>query len=140
VGQGLRLENWPARLNAAIEAQRHIPYVLGEEDCLKFACACAEALTGIDYYAPWRGRYRTRLESYRLMLEYAGGGLGKGADKLHGLDARRDLKNLHRGDWVLYRDENDDHLGICLGARAVGYQESGLTFFPLSLCIRGWAI
>jgi hypothetical protein len=138
----VRLDNWPARLDAAIEAQRHVPYVLGSEDCLKFACACCEAITGVDHYVHWRGRYKTKIEAYRLMLEYAGGGLGEGADKLHGLEARRDLKQLRRGDWVLYRDayQDDEHLGVCIGSKVAGYQETGLVFLPLSGCIRGWAI
>lgn len=135
----MRLDNWPARLNAVIEAQRDVPYELGTEDCLKFVCACAEAITGIDHYVHWRGRYRTKRDAYRLMLEYAGGGLGEGADKLHGLESRRDLKNLRRGDWVLYRDE-DEHLGVCVGSQVALYHETGLLFIPLSSCIRGWAI
>src|SRR6266508_3556525 len=64
-----RLPGWEDRLAEAIAAARAKPYVLGEHDCFRLACAVVRALTGEDRWPQWRGRYASKREALRLIAE-----------------------------------------------------------------------
>src|SRR5689334_10945784 len=66
-----RLEGWERRYQAVLDAFAGRPYVLGENDCFRLTCAMFEALTGIDHWPEFSGRYQTRRESLALIREYA---------------------------------------------------------------------
>jgi choline dehydrogenase-like flavoprotein len=140
VGQGLRHESWPLLLHREIEAARRKPYKLGTHDCFIFACACAKAMTGVDYFAKWGGRYDSRVAALRAIKSYAGAGLAEGIDKLLGAERRRTILQARRGDWILYRDQGGEHIGICMGARVFVLTPDGLGSVALRDCVTAWEI
>lgn len=98
-----RLKDWPERLSHALSQRGAL--VWSETDCACWAASSAEAVTGVDPAAPYRGRY----ESY-------GEGLA-----LIGLDGFRHMKHwadrwwprippamARRGDWAWVRDDAPD--------------------------------
>jgi hypothetical protein len=140
MGQGVRFPDWPERLQREIDAARNKPYRLGTHDCFIFACACALAMTGIDYRAKWGGAYDSRVAARRAIRAYAGAGLAEGIDKLLGADRRRTVLQARRGDWVLFKDQVDEHIGICIGQRVAVLAPDGLGFVALRDCITAWEI
>ena len=69
-----RLDLWPSRLAAVIEAAKDRPYQLGAWDCPLFVAECIEAMTGVDIRGEFHGRYHD-LESARAwMADFSGGG------------------------------------------------------------------
>lgn len=54
-----RQPGWRERLNAVIEAARRKPFEYGVFDCALFQADCVEALTGHDFAAADRGKYKT---------------------------------------------------------------------------------
>lgn len=61
-----RRPDWRARLLAYLSSVAAEPYVPGQHDCILFAAAGREALTGTDLMADWRGKYSTVPEGYRI--------------------------------------------------------------------------
>lgn len=59
-------------LPAFLESALRRPFAWGRFDCALFAGAWAEALTGVDAGAPWRGRYSTALGCARLLKREGG--------------------------------------------------------------------
>lgn len=75
----MRLDDWPERLSAMIEASRAQPAIVyGAHDCCTHAADGVLALTGRDIAAGWRGRYATPDEGLALA----------GAKTLRGLASR----------------------------------------------------
>lgn len=63
----MRLDDWPERLSAMIEASRaRTALVYGEHDCCTHAADAVLALTGRDIAADWRGQYATPDEGLAL--------------------------------------------------------------------------
>lgn len=151
-----RLEGWETRLAAVIEFARGKPYVLGSHDCFRVACMAVQALTGVDLWASWAGRYRTRRQALALVARYAresgiaGGEVAGGADPFciafSRLFATEPLppERVRRGDILEYRDrfENQEqqHLGVCVGAHSAVLGEHGLAFVEITRCTRAWRI
>ncbi len=144
-----RLEGWESRLVAVIEAARARSYALGEYDCFRLACAAVAALTGVDLWPAWAGRYRTRREALRLLVEFAGPGHSAAAMPLFSAAftrlfcaARESPRRARRGDILEYVDSasGEQHLGVCVGACAAVPGEHGLLFVPLSQCAGVWRI
>lgn len=52
-----RLEDWPQRLEALIQAAENVPSKWGERDCCLFAADVVLALTDVDPAAEFRGKY-----------------------------------------------------------------------------------
>ena len=50
-----RLEDWPERLAAFVEARRAMPFRWGQNDCALFAADAVAAVTGVDLAERWRG-------------------------------------------------------------------------------------
>jgi hypothetical protein len=135
-----RVPDWPERLQEQISIARHKTYRLGQHDCFIFACACAKAMTGVDYFAKFGGQYKSRTESLRQIRKFGGSGAAEAVDRLVGADRRRTILQARRGDWVLYADSNGEHLGICIGARCMVLNEEGLGSVAMQDCITAWDI
>lgn len=132
-----RLQGWESRLAAVIEHARAAPYCLGTHDCFRVACQAVEALTGVDLWRAWAGRYATRQESIRLMAEYAGD-FTACFTKLFEI-APAHVAQARRGD-ILEYVAGDPHLGVCVGERVAVLGERGLAFVPLAACRHVWRI
>ena len=52
-----RLADWRERLDLVIRDGRVAPFVWGRHDCLAFPAKGVLAVTGVDHFQPFRGRY-----------------------------------------------------------------------------------
>ena len=139
IGELRRLEGWESRLAAVLEAARARPYQLGEHDCFRLACASIEALTGVDAWPQFRGRYSSRREALVLIAQY-GSSFTAAFSKFFGA-APVPMARSRRGDVAEYRDaEGEAHLGVVAGARVAGLGERGLKFLARSSCLHAWRI
>lgn len=114
-----RLPDWEARLGAFIETNRHREFAWGEWDCILFACAAVEAMTGEDPAATYRGRYSDATGARAALRE-----LGKGT-LLKTVDAefqRKKVGYAGRGD-LIWRD---GAVGVCMGGAALFVGEARL--------------
>ncbi len=57
----IRFADWKSRLGVYIAGRFGQPFRPGEFDCALFAAGAVEAMTGVDFAAPFKGRY-TSLE------------------------------------------------------------------------------
>lgn len=62
-----RLSDWEPRLDIAIAAGRRAPFAYGSHDCLSFPALCIEAVTGVDLFEPFRGRYNDQAGAAALV-------------------------------------------------------------------------
>lgn len=105
--------DWPERLTAVVEAARGKPYVLGDNDCLRLACAAVDAVTGVDYWPRFAG-YKTRRQALVTIAKIAPS-LGEAVTATLGVSPAPTF-SAQRGDILLYRDDRgEDHLGVCVG-------------------------
>lgn len=112
-----RRPDWPERLAAAVDAARGKPYALGENDCLRLACAAVQALTDVDYWPRFAG-YKTKRQALARIARVAPS-LGEAVTATLGVSPSP-TASAWRGDIVLFRDERgEDHLGVCLGRQVV---------------------
>ena len=137
-GKWERLEGWERRLERVIQAAENEPYVLGVHDCFRVACQAVEALTGVDLWAQWAGRYRTQHEAHQLVTDY-GGGFDGAFSKLFGTEPVNPLL-AQRGDILKFEQNGIPHLGVCRGRVAVVLGEYGLLSVPLRSCTHVWKI
>ena len=135
----VRLEGWEGRLAALIQTANGKPYCLGQNDCFRLACGAIEALTGVDRWPEWAGKYTTRRECLALMAGH-GHNFTEAASWFFGSQPVS-WKQCHRGDILEYRDAaNAAHLVICNGDHAIGMLDAGLVRLRLNACVHGWRI
>lgn len=132
-----RLPDWPARLDAAIEAARARPFQWGAMDCSIFAADVVLALTGRDFAESFRGRYSTRAEAVALLG--ARGGLEAVVTGFLGQPLPTALL-ARRGDVVMVETPEGRALGICVGQKAACAGPQGLTFVPMPGWLSGWRV
>ena len=134
-----RIEGWEGRLAAVIDAACCTPYVLGQHDCFRLACEAVNALTGVDHWPAWAGRYHTPREALRLLAEN-GGSFTAAFTQLFGVEPSAP-NTAQRGDVLEYRDATgQQHLGVCVGAHVALLGEQGLAFQRLRDCAHVWRI
>lgn len=137
----MRLHDWDVRLMTTVQAYRARPFVWGASDCLAFACACAEAITGNDEYAPYRGTYDDAAGAYRVILAL---GARDAPGALETKFAPIAIAMAQRGDLaVIVEPGGDDPLGatgVVVGAQVAGYGATGLHFVPLDQCTRAFRV
>jgi hypothetical protein len=63
-----RLELWPSRLDAVIQAAATRPFAWGEHDCCTFAADCVEAVTGTRVWPADFGTYTTSMGAQKAMF------------------------------------------------------------------------
>jgi hypothetical protein len=129
-----RFQDWPKRLDAAIEAARGRPFSWGGHDCALFAADVVNSISGKDFGAPWRGSYESAVQAMRRLRSH--GGLPGLVTQLLGEPVNPE--QARRGDVVLKRGEPT--LGICLGAKCAFTGLAGLVFVPLKECELVWHV
>lgn len=157
-----RLEGWERRLHAVLACAAREPYVLGSHDCFRVACAVLEALTGVDRWPEFDGRYRTYRQSLVILREYADKAVAaREADTRHPppITHRQKASTFddafdgffgvqacaaafaRRGDIVKILDDNcTAHLGVSIGREIAVLRETGLMTVPLSTGVCCWRI
>ena len=133
------MPGWEARLATVLRQAARAPYVLGEHDCFRVACAAVEALTGVDHWEAWRGTYATRAQALRRIVEYHPDGFTAAFSRLFG-GAPEPLAYAQRGDIAEFADGREQHLGIVCGATVAVLGETGLVHIPRSACAHAWSI
>lgn len=135
----MRLDGWEKRLAELIEAARSRPYVLGEHDCFRLACAVVEALTGVDHWPKWAGKYRTKREALALIATYGSNFTDAASRMFDGPPI--EMPFAHRGDIAEFRDPSGEaHLAIVLGADVAVPVDTGLLFLKRRACRHAWRI
>lgn len=140
-----RLPNWEERLSAYIQSVYTRPFRFGQHDCILFSASAAEAMTGVDIAADFRGRYQDKKGAAAILKSQGEGTLLRTLDAV--LD-RRKPSRARRGDFVMF----ERSVGVCLGGEAafVGEERladkagvvmrSGLVMIPRRLWAKAWAI
>lgn len=131
-----RFEDWPRRLDAAIEAARGRPFSWGRHDCVLFATAVAADLTGTDHAERYRGTYRNARGAARILLR--NGGLAALVTRYFGDPVM--APEAKRGDLLLACRETGMAIGVCVGRLGAFAGPKGLSFLPLKECDQAWHI
>lgn len=133
-----RLEEWPERLSALVDARLRWPFAWGTHDCWQFAAAGVEAITGEHPLPDWVGVYDSAF-SASTALDQFGGTLETLCEQLFGPPIAPGYAG--RGDVVLFDQAvQRDTLGICLGPQLVGPGELALVFLPRKAILKAWKI
>lgn len=109
--------DWQNRLNAVMKAAIERPFSWGQHDCCLFAADCAEAITGNDFAAGWRGTYDSETGAKKAILR-GGGSLEKVLARY--LD-EVPVKLAQRGDIAVVENA---------GSRCAGVVYSGAVWVP----------
>lgn len=138
----MRREGWEAALAETVAAWRARPFAWGEADCLLFAAASVDALTGSGHFAEHAGRYRTPLGARRRL----GGGYDRLIAVLDGMFPRRGVAFARRGDLAFLPDPSDrlfrgSVMVVDLNGRSLlAPGESGLARRSLSAASIAWGV
>lgn len=134
-----RVEGWEKLLDDAISDALVRPYVLGEHDCFKLACNVRAALTGVDRWSEFEGRYKTQREAERLLAAH-------GRTFELAMDWFFDAPNVpaasaRRGDvCCVLTEDGVKHLGICIGKHVALLAAHGLEFHHTLGSVCAWRI
>jgi len=132
----MRRLDWPAALNAAIEAARNKPFAWGTHDCCMFAAHAVQEMTGADFAEPFRGRYSDATGALRVLTEAGGPDLIAS----RALGRPIPIGFAQRGDVIMVDIEGRKALAICLGAHAAGPGPDGLVFVPVTQWLKAWRV
>ena len=133
----MRLPGWEGRIAEALERARGRPYVLGQSDCFRMACEAVDALTGVDRWPEFAGRYATRQEALALIAQW-GPSFNSAFSKFFGVEPSP-MGYARRGDVIKFI-QGDAHLGICNGADVAVLTDAGMGFVRRSACVHCWRI
>jgi hypothetical protein len=133
-----RREDWPERLLAFVEERRATPFGWGVNDCALFAADAALAMTGHDFAAPFRGRYRTAAGARRALRANGAASLEDFVTQALGAPVAPAL--ARRGDVVLFDAIDGPALGVALGAQAAAAGPAGTALVPLARWVKGWRV
>lgn len=111
----VRLPAWRSALTNWLHAVRLTPFCQANHDCALFAAGAVHAMTGVDFAAPFRGRYTTTRGGLRL-LRRAGFGDHIALAAAH-LPACG-LFDIREGDLVVIGSPAGPALGVVQGALA----------------------
>ncbi len=141
MGTVSRDEEVMQKVYAAVEAARDKPYVIGQHDCALFVVGIVKEMTGRDYSDKFKGKYKTMKGSLKVIRRLAGpvGTLEQAVTNILSINPLR-VSWAMRGSPVLYIEDEQEHLGICLGDKAAVLHEEGLKFIPLHECKVCWNI
>lgn len=133
----MRLSNWEPLLQEFLAERRSAPFAYGKNDCAMFVSDAVLAMTGIDPAADFRGKYRTKAGSIRVLRKIGDGDL---VSTFAARFSEKPVSFALRGDIVF----DGEAVGICVGSQAafVGVHENceGLFLSPMSEMQRAFAV
>jgi len=129
-------QDWPEILAYRVESMVGVSFEWGKTDCCMFAADIVAAMTGIDYAAEFRGRYKTMRGAARLLRKKSLVEIMDG--KLHR------TKHPKRGDVVLIDETITQQpipaLGVCLGRHIVLMGDDGIEYLPVGTETIAWDV
>ena len=136
--QFTRFEDWPQRLSAHFEEWKQRPFEQGVTDCGHFAADAVVAVTGVDVYQAFRGKYSTPLGYAKILKKLKFNSISAFCDShaecVSVLFARR-------GDIVLRFEGENEALGVCDGSHSMFLDNNGgLVKVPTDSCVFAWRI
>jgi hypothetical protein len=129
----MRSPDWERRLAEYLANIRRNVDVLGPVPCARFAAEAAQVQTGVDYYAPYRGRYKTETGAAKVLRRIGGGDLPATFD-LH--FEQKPPSYAQRGDIVF----NGESMGVCNGDLALFIHGSTIAALPRRHWVKAWAV
>lgn len=132
----MRLQNWESALAAVVQSRRCRPFVWGEHDCCLFAADCAQAITGIDWAAEFRGTYDSAVGAAKQISKR--GGFESMITGLLGDPIAVGL--ARRGDVVMVTQDGHPALAVCCGATVLAAGINGLISRQLSDGLLAWRV
>ena len=110
------------------------PFEYGRHDCALFVAGAVLAMTGHDFGAPFRGRYRSAAGAVRALRLHGAGDLPSTmtaalGDPVHPAFAGR-------GDVV----SDGDNVGISMGGFALFVSDAGMTRRPMPAMATAWVV
>lgn len=129
-----RLEDWPERLAAYVDAHRDTPFRWGQNDCATFAAGAVEAITGHPMEVP---TVESAADYARFVA--SSGALGEHVTDHLG-EPLASPAFAQRGDVVLLLVDGRDSLGVCIGAQVAAPGPTGLLVVPLSRASTAWRV
>lgn len=132
-----RLANWRPRLIAYLAEAAARPFAEGRHDCALFLAGGVAAMTGVDYAAPYRGRYTTTRGGLRILRK--AGFADHVALAAHHL-AERPVAFAREGDGAVVPTGDGPALGIVQGAGVYVLSPAGLAVVPLTAAARAFEV
>lgn len=125
----IRLADWDVQLTEYLRLCSWRAWCWGVHDCMMFCAGAVYVVTGEDLGTAYRGRYTTRRQATRLLLE-----LGGHEEAV--LDARFTATTpawARRGDLAIVKTAQGLAAGVVIGERiALAARPRGLAYEPLS--------
>jgi hypothetical protein len=126
---------WRQRLGVLIQDRMTTPFEWGSQDCCLWAADCVLAVSGVDYAAPFRGRYSTAAGALEMLL--AAGGLVALADQV---GPRISALMASFGDIGIVQLEDRQLLAVCAGEVWLAPAAAGLAARPLPEALVAWRV
>lgn len=119
------------------DRQKELPFVWGETDCFRTACAFAKAIIGYDpqEYAQIP-TYDSEVSAKRIMLERNWRDMGDVADSLFD---EIPVSLAQSGDWATVQ-QDECGLGVVLGWQVLIRSKTGMGFVPLTHASRAFRV
>lgn len=132
-----RFEDWPQRLAVCIDQHKDKPFAWGTHDCVTFAAACVEAITGVNKLADIGVTWSTELGAARAIKRLGFDNLGDAVASVLPEKARG-----QRGDIVLCQGQDEGYcfLAVLAHDKAVSPSEAGLLHIPKSQIIKAYEV
>lgn len=139
-----RLPDWPERLDMAIDAARQRPFEWGAHDCVTFAAACIQAVTGTDPIADLRG-WDSRDQAGDRVAQLSGrrhSGLQSAIAIIFARYGWPEItpRRAGRGDICLVAVGQGRLTAVCLGAQLAAPGPRRLQHLPLTQALATWRI
>lgn len=135
-----RLPDAAARLQRLVSSRLRRSFAWGVHDCALWVADAAQAVTGQDPAADFRGRYSTEAGATRLLMRKLGGYLGD--DMLGAIVAQRLGPEIspamaQPGDAGLTEQAGRPMLAVCVGSQWLAPGPEGLE--PVDAPSRAWS-
>ena len=103
-----RYDDWPDRLVCFLADRDRTPLKWGKSDWSLFACDAVNAMNGSDPGHWFRERYETKKQAFKLLKQFAGGGLTEAVEKIAKEMGYPEIQpeKANSGDMVLIDVEN----------------------------------
>ena len=130
----MRRDDWQTFLHDLVEAKMAEPFAWGSQDCVTFAAACIEAVTGSNPIAGIES-WSTERQALRRIVEM--GGIEAWLDERY---PRVQWHEAQRGDVALMEQKAGLVVVVNIGPGWVGPSETGLTTSPPDAVQISWRV